>query len=300
MNAIGPETTAALRVLAFVAGAGLVHLVLAAGRGVLRRGLTSSSSALRRFAAVSNVVVGQAVWLGYLCATGLALGALGLPAAIVLGAAAVLAIVVAIGAPGVVRDVTTGLALALSNRLDAGTLVAIGGHVGTVERVDPRFTVLAGPTGTRILVPNRTITDIVAFPAGYLSVVLDVALPDDRSVIERAMTEVRRVLDRSFEQFGNVMRAAPAVLGRETTATGSYVRVELKLWPDQGSIIDRFVKPALAAAMRPLTPGYKDWMIVAHQQPAGAAPRVKADDDRRMSRRALLTLSPRARRPGRR
>lgn len=289
---------ALLRVLAVFAAAGLAHLVLAAVRGILRRGLASSSSALRRFAAVGNVGLGHAVGLGYLCATGLALAALGVSTAIVLGAAAIVALIVAIGAPGVVRDVTTGLALALSNRLDAGALVAIGGHVGTVERVDPRFTVLAGPTGTRILVANRTITDIVAYPAGYLSVVLDVGLPDDRSVIERAMAEVRRVLDRSFEQFSDAMRAAPAVLGRETTATGSYLRVEFKLWPDQGSIIDSFVKPALAAAMRPLTPGYKDWMIIAHQKP-GATPPGAADDDRRMSRRALLTLSPRARRPGR-
>ena len=133
-----------------------------------------------------------------------------------------------------------------------------------MERVGIRFTTLVGFTGSRIAVPNRTITNVVSYPDGYVRVFVDVMLPDDGPDADGAEAEVRRLAEAAYEQFPGVMLRAPAVVGRLETAAGRWMRLKFGVWPGQGGVVETMLKPRIVRALGQTAPGYADWMVAVH------------------------------------
>jgi len=49
----------------------------------------------------------------------------------------------------------------LSNQFDIGDIVQIGDHVGIVQNVGIRFTVQQNAMGADVMIPNRSITNVI-------------------------------------------------------------------------------------------------------------------------------------------
>lgn len=268
-----------------------VHLAARASRPLLRRALTARTRSTEKAETLARFCAAIVVTLAYVVALGLVLYALGLASTAYVIGVAVIALVGGFGSRAILQDLVSGVTLLGSHQLDIGTVAELDGHVGVVERIGLCSTLLAGPTGAQISVPNRSVKNVVTYPAGYLTVVLDVRLPDDAAAGAGPLTEIRRVVEAAHEQFGDLMRSPPAILGREATAAGAYVRVEFKVWPGQTAVVENFVRQSLARALRQYDSAYADWMIAVHQRvdPARSPRPTSQDEGRHLSRRALLS-----------
>ncbi|MEE4361193.1 MAG: mechanosensitive ion channel domain-containing protein [Pseudomonadales bacterium] len=143
------------------------------GHGVallLRRVGRSAAQTRGRMTPKVNSVLGlgisAAVFSIYFGASGFVLTELGVPLAAYLASASVLGLAVAFGSQSVVQDVVTGLTLIFADLLAVGDMVAIGGQSGRVEVVGPRVTTLRNPQGALVHVPNRSVTNVIAYPSG--------------------------------------------------------------------------------------------------------------------------------------
>jgi len=91
----------------------------------------------------------------YFGAFGLILRELGVSLTTYLASASVIGLAVGFGSQGLVQDVVTGLTLVLSNLINVGDMVEIGGQTGTVHSIGMRFIVLKNAFGAEVFIPNR-------------------------------------------------------------------------------------------------------------------------------------------------
>jgi small conductance mechanosensitive channel len=174
----------------------------------------------------------------------------------------VIGLAVGFGSQGLVQDVVTSLTLILSDTLDVGDLIEVSGQVGRVQKVGLRFTQLSNLFNQQVFVPNRMIGNIGRFPTGGIYAYADVRTPSDADP-ERASELVKRVATGMWAQFGAIILTRPEVSAIDLSQVGgwSFLRVQFKIWPGQGPLIETTFRQQVVSAMKAFDPVYADWMV---------------------------------------
>lgn len=214
---------------------------------------------MRSIASLSTSVV---IFVLYFGALGLILRELGVSLTAYLASASVIGLAVGFGSQGVVQDVVTGLTLVFSDLVDVGDMVEISGQVGIVRSIGMRFVVLENPLGAKVFIPNRTISNVVNYPRGYVRCIVDVLLPGSRETKKQIEKTVEDVMTSAFEQFPGILIAPPSVEGKVRTSKGKeFIRVKFRIWPGRGGPIETTFKQELLKTIQGIDSAFADWMI---------------------------------------
>jgi len=180
-----------------------------------------------------------------------------------LATASVIGLAVGFGSQGLVQDVITGLTLIFSDTLEVGDMVSISGEIGRVEKVGLRFTELRNFYNQQVFLSNRNIANIARFPRGGIHAYVDAQLPTnaDRA---KVIAVVKQAAHGMWEQFRAIVLQEPDVyeLPSQMAGTGDFIRVEFKLWPGQGALIETTFRQRLVTLLKQFDPNYADWMVV--------------------------------------
>jgi moderate conductance mechanosensitive channel len=258
-----PLLTRSLLILGTVAALHLgVHLVRVTGERLTRSEATAS---VRKLRTVISLGTSVAVFAFYFLAIGFILREFGISMTAYLASASVIGLAVAFGSQGVVQDVVTGLTLIFSNLVDIGEMVNIGGQTGIVRSIGMRFIVLENSFGALVNIPNRTITNVVSYPRGYVRLIVDVSLSEDEETQRQMIALAQQLVPTVAEQFPGIMRSTPSVDGLMRTSAGrAYLRVKFRIWPDRIEPISQSFRHELLHGLKKLDPAYADWMVAVH------------------------------------
>lgn len=178
-----------------------------------------------------------------------------------LSSAAVVGLALSFGLQGLVQDVVTGVTLILSNAIDVGDIVDIGGTIGRVEQIGMRFTKVINFFNQEIFVPNRNIANVARFQRDGMYAYADVQISPqaDHGKIEQLVRDVARGV---WTQFGAIILSEPEFGKVEVAAPGGwkYLRVQFKVWPGQ-TLVETVFRPQMVTAMKAFDPNYADWMV---------------------------------------
>ena len=241
------------------------------------RAMTSAVAAhISKSRTIISLVTSVLIFALYFGAGGFALSELGVSLKTYFASASIIGLAVAFGSQGLVQDVVSGMTVVFTDLFDIGDVVEISGQVGVVEKFGMRFTVLRNPMGAEVFVPNRSITNVIGYPRGYVRCLVDVVLPAEAT--NRAETEniTRRMTDAAVEQFPGILRAPPEITGPHTTAAGgTYLRIKFRIWPGRGAPIEGAFRQGLLQAIRQFDSGYADWMVSVNYEVEEYAPRAR-------------------------
>jgi small-conductance mechanosensitive channel len=136
---------------------------------------------------------------------------------------------VGFGSQGIVQDVVTGLTLIFSDLIDVGDMVEISGQAGVVRSIGMRFVVLQNPLGAKVFIPNRTISNVINYPRGYVRCIVDVLLSGSEENRKRIEETVEDVMTSAFEQFPGILVVPPSIEGKIRTTKGKeFIRGEIQ------------------------------------------------------------------------
>lgn len=180
-----------------------------------------------------------------------------------LATASIIGFAVGFGSQGLVQDVLTGLTLIFTDTLEVGDMVEISGYVGRVESVGLRFTELRNFFDQQIFLANRNIGNIARFPRGGVHAYADVQMPAkaDRKQAGEAVTRLAKGMR---EQFSAIILSDPEFfeIRPENPGTRPFIRVDFKIWPGQGALIETTFRQRVIEALKQLDAEYADCMVV--------------------------------------
>jgi len=131
-----------------------------------------------------------------------------------------------------------------------------------VEEIGLRFTKLINFYNQEVFIPNRTIANVSRFPHGGVYAYADIQLPQgaDR---EKAVEMVANTAKGMWRQFGAIILSEPVIGPVETAADDGwdFLRVHFKIWPGQGSLIERTFRQQMVSAMKAFDANYADWQV---------------------------------------
>lgn len=258
--------------IALVAHVAVMLIRFAAAR-TLRLSLAAN---IRKMRTILSLATSVLVFTIYFLGVGLILSQFGISLTAYLASASVLGLAVGFGSQGVVQDVVTGLTLIFADLLEVGELVNIGGQVGVVHTIGMRFVVMENAQGSRVSIPNRTITTVTAYPRGYLRLIMDVTLAGDEQRRAAMVEAVEKLLPAAVEQFPGVMRHPPSIEGVTELPSGRvFLRIKFRIWPERGGPIEKSFRPELLEALKRIDPDYVDWMITLHLEVERQTARVR-------------------------
>lgn len=221
--------------------------------------------ALAKAKTINSLVTSTIVFMLYFAAVGIALTELGVPLTAYFASASVIGLAVAFGSQGVVQDVVTGVTAVLADQFDVGEMVEINGQAGIVEKMGIRFTVLRNAFGARVMIPNRTIGNVIVYPRGYVRILADVSLPDDPALAAQVADKARQVAGMIHDELPGVLRAPLEFLGPfESLAGGQYLRIKFRVWPGRNGVVETVFRQRLVPALRLLDPDFADWMVTVN------------------------------------
>lgn len=258
----------ALGVVELIAMAVVAHLLVLAvrrlGTHLVETGMDSRLPKTRSIASLATSVVVFCVYFGVI---GLILRRFGLSITTYLASASVIGLAIGFGSQGVVQDVVTGLTFIFSDLLDIGDMVEISSQTGIVRAIGMRFTVLENALGAQVSIPNRTISNIINYPRGYVRCLVDVSLSDDGEVAKQMVKRVTEVAHGAFEQFPGIVLTPPSVEGQKKTSGGRrFLRLKFRIWPGRGAPLETSLKQELTGELKKLDPAYADWMVMVYYE----------------------------------
>jgi len=220
-----------------------------------------------KFITLTGLITSGLTLVIYSIAVGFVLNVLGMNTqqfiATYLATASVVGFAVGFGSQGLVQDVITGLTLIFTNTLEVGDMVDVSGQVGRVEKVGLRFTELRNFYNQQVFLSNRNIANIARFPRGGIHAYVDAQIPANADRAKEIAT-VKQAAQAMWEQFRAIILREPDVSdlqpGKE--GMGDFVRVEFKLWPGQGALIETTFRQRLVTLLKQFDPNYADWMVV--------------------------------------
>jgi small conductance mechanosensitive channel len=270
-----------LRLVVFVGFAIVIHLVVIVFRHFAT--LTLASQRTRRYQklrSLGTLATSAIVFSLYFLAIGLILREFGVSLTAYLASASVVGLAIGFGSQGVVQDVVTGLTLIFSDLLDVDDLVEVGGQVGIVKAITMRFVELENALGASVYVPNRTITNIISYPRGYIRCIADITLRGDEEAREKMRSTAVTLMQSTFQQFAGILIREPSEEGIHRLQTGKeFLRLKFRIWPNRGGPIESSFVQELTAELTRIDPDYQPWMISINYevekqaaQPRGAWP----------------------------
>ncbi|MDH3216416.1 MAG: mechanosensitive ion channel family protein [Candidatus Krumholzibacteria bacterium] len=239
-------------------------LLRRAGRSLAGRRLTSRASKVATIVSLTSSII---LFVTYFVAFGLILRELGLSLKAYLTSASIIGLAVGFGSQGIVQDVVTGVTMVFADLFDVGDMVEISGQTGIIRGVGMRFTELENSFGARVLIPNRTIGNVINYPKGYIRALVDVNLPAEPELAQKVEARVSEVASGALEQYGRILLAAPSIEGRVRTSSGKEIlRVKFRVWPGRGTAIETGLRSELLALIKRIVPEYEDWMVTVNYE----------------------------------
>ena len=114
-----------------------------------------------------------------------------------------------------------------------------------------RLTVLQNAMGANMMISNRSITNVIIYPRGYVRVEVNVTLdpkPERAAKMER---KVRAVTDSVFDQFPGVFRASPKMVRPVSTPSGkTNLRIRFRVWPGRSDSLESTFKQELVQSLK--------------------------------------------------
>jgi small conductance mechanosensitive channel len=268
------ESSAGMRILLIVGLAALTHgLVQMVGRisaWTIKRSQAEKSrlgfvTQQPKFITVLRLLTNIVTSIIYFFAVGMILQECGVNLTAYLASASVIGLAISFGSQGLVQDFVIGLTLIFSDTMVVGDMVEIAGTVvvvGRVEEIGLRFTQLVNLYNQVVFIPNRTIANVSRFPHGGVFAYADIHLP--RAVErEKALQVIEVVAQGMWRQFGAIILAEPLIARVESAHDSgwNYVRVQFKIWPGQGSLIETVFRQQMVTSMKAFEPNYADWQV---------------------------------------
>jgi len=239
-------------------------LLRRAGRSLATRRLTSRASKVATIVSLTSSVI---LFVTYFVAFGLILRELGLSLKAYLTSASIIGLAVGFGSQGIVQDVVTGVTMVFADLFDVGDMVEISGQTGIIRGVGMRFTELENSFGARVLIPNRTIGNVINYPKGYIRALVDVNLPAEPELAQKVEARVSEVASGALEQYGGILLAEPSIEGRVRTSSGKEIlRVKFRVWPGRGAAIETGLRSELLGVIKRIVPEYEDWMVTVNYE----------------------------------
>jgi moderate conductance mechanosensitive channel len=218
-----------------------------------------------KFITLTRLVVSGVTFILYFLAVGLVLAQVfpRFHLATYLASASVIGLAIGFGSQGFVQDLVIGITLIFSDTMDVGDMVDMGGPVGRVEEIGLRFTKLINFYNQEVFIPNRNIGNVSRFPDGGMLAYADIQFPTGASS-EKAIQTIANVATGTWAQFGAIILEKPIIGNLEPAQKGgwNFLRVQFKIWPGQGALIETTFRQQMTAAMKALDPNYADWMVV--------------------------------------
>ncbi|MDG2270187.1 MAG: mechanosensitive ion channel, partial [Alphaproteobacteria bacterium] len=248
------------RMLLVVGVAVGAHLLVYGVRYVASRAMSSAvTEHISKSRTIISLITSILVFVLYFGAGGFALSELGVSLKTYFASASILGLAVAFGSQGLVQDVVSGLTVVFTDLFDLGDVVEISGQVGVVEKFGMRFTMLRNPMGVEVFVPNRSITNVISYPRGYVRCLMDIVLPADAAKASEVEKTVRPLTGGALEQFPGIARAEPEITGPHTTSAGkTFLRIKFRIWPGRGAPLEEFFRQEMIQALKAIEPTYAD------------------------------------------
>jgi moderate conductance mechanosensitive channel len=179
-----------------------------------------------------------------------------------LASASIIGFAISFGSQSLVQDLVTGVTLIFSNVIEIGDVVDLSGTIGRVERIGLRFTKLVNFYNQEIYVPNRNIGNVSRFPHGGVYAFVDIQIPKESETGKNAVT-VERIAKGIWQQFSGTILDEPVIGKMQRSEAGgwNYLRVEFKIWPSQGALIETTFRQQIIDAMKIFDPRYAEWMV---------------------------------------
>lgn len=249
-------------VLALVAAVVVHGLVILVRRASVLAMSSTVASHITKTRTIVALITSGVIFVLYFATFGFALNEVGVSLTTYFASASIIGLAVAFGSQGLVQDVVSGLTVVFAGLYDIGDVIEIGGQVGVVERFGMRYTTLRNPLGAAVYVPNRSVTNIIAYPRGYVRCLVDCVLPDGESEAAQVEATVRALTESAAEQFPGILRAPAEITGPHRTSAGKrYVRVKFRIWPGRGAPLEGVFRQDLLQAIKQIAPNYADWMV---------------------------------------
>jgi moderate conductance mechanosensitive channel len=271
----GHESSTGTRLVLIILVALLAHLTVRAVRHLsewlIRKGRAKENplgfvTQQPKFVTFIHLIASSTTFIMYFFALGLVLQELlHFDLTTYLASASIVALAISFGSQGLVQDVVIGLTLIFSDAMDVGDLVEVYGGttvIGRVEEIGLRFTKIRNFFNQEVFVPNRNIANVSRFPDGGVFAYADIQFPADADR-ERAAQAIRNVAQGMWAQFGAIILSEPVVGPVETAAGGgwNFVRVQFKIWPGQGNLIETTFRQQIVTFMKGFSPNYADWQV---------------------------------------
>ena len=215
----------------------------------------------RSIASLANSFI---VFSIYFWVIGIILQALGVSLTAYLASASVIGLAVGFGSQGLVQDVVTGLTLVFSNLIDIGDMVEIGGQTGIIRSIGMRFTVLENSMKAEVYIPNRSITNVINYPRGYVRCLIDVPTTDNKKY-----SELRALLEASINSFTKRFPGLfiyPPSIEEDKRIRENLLRIKFRIWPGRGAPLETTFKSELLQRLRNTGIEYFDWQISVHYE----------------------------------
>ena len=232
-----------------------------------------------KFITLTRLIVSAVTFIIYFLAIGFALvQGFHFDLKTYLASATVIGLAISFGSQNLVQDLVTGVTLIVSNIIDVGDLVDLGGVIGRVELIGLRFTKLVNFYNQEIFIPNRNIGNVSRFPRGGIFAYADVQF--SRKADQARMTAlIEEITKGTWTQFQAIVLAEPEVGPVESAqpAGWNFIRVKFTIWPGQGNLIETNFRQQMVTAMKVFDPAYADWMVTVTYR-AMVTPRARKND----------------------
>lgn len=258
----------ALRMAIFAGLAVATHLLVIMVRRYAKYFLVDQSmSRHRKLQSVLTLTISAVVFSLYFFAIGLILREFGVSLTAYLASASVLGLAVGFGSQGIVQDVVTGLTLIFSDLIDVGDLVEISGQTGIVRAITMRFVEMENALGATVFIPNRTISNIVNYPRGYVRCIVDITLRGDEAARANMESIAVNLMNTTCEQFPGILMKDPSSENRITLNSGKqFLRIKFRIWPNRGQPIETTYLQELLNELKQADADYQPWMIAINYE----------------------------------
>ena len=224
--------------------------------------LIQEGSKKQKLRSIATLTTSALVFTLYFLAIGLILREFGVSLTAYLASASVVGLAIGFGSQGIVQDVVTGLTFIFSDLVDVGDMVEVSGQKGVVKAITMRFVELENALGAAVFIPNRTISNVINYPRGYVRCLVDVTLCGDSENRNSIEATALRLMQTLHKQFPGICVREPSSEGRIMLGEKKEIlRLKFRIWPDRGQPIEASFYQELLAEITSLNPDYRPWMI---------------------------------------
>jgi small conductance mechanosensitive channel len=121
--------------------------------------------------------------------------------------------------------------------------------------------------GADVYIPNRSIANVINYPAGYVRCLADITLSKDPALAQKMEELIPALIHSVREQFPGIVLTDPTLEEKVKTRAGKeFLRIKFRLWPGRTGLIETSVKQELFQTLKEVDPSYADWMVAVNYE----------------------------------